>query len=119
MASIGGNELVIGSDCRLDANGDCFLANCEMAKATNELCLIKGVGRHLHPSHGGHVSVHVDEHFFGYFDLKRRCFTAVGNKGFLVKREREWLRLAVGSLSLYRGGIGGRLQCASRELDIP
>ena len=86
MASVRGNELVVWCNCRLDTNRDSFLANSEMAKTTNELRLIEGVGRHFHTPHGGHIPIHVDKSLFGHFNFKRRRLAAIRDERLLVKR---------------------------------
>jgi hypothetical protein len=73
-----------------------YLANSQVAKATNELLLVKSIRCLLHTTHGGHLRVHLEEALLGDLNLKRRLFAVVRVEGLLVQLNlervgRRWL----------------------------
>ena len=51
VTPISGDDLVLSIDRRFHANGDCFLADGEVAEPADELLLVERVGSLFHPAH--------------------------------------------------------------------
>ena len=54
-----------------------YLTNRKMAETTDKFCLVELVGRHLHPSHQGHLLVHVKQAIFCDLDFEVRSLCLV------------------------------------------
>lgn len=68
-----------------------YLTNSKMAKTADELRLVKGVGGHLHATHGGHLLVQLEELVFGDLHLEFGLFASVRAERVLVELDGEWL----------------------------
>ena len=77
VTAVGRDDAVLGRDTIFETDRDGFLgqgeqrgergasgaylSDGEMAEATDEFCLVEGVGGHFHAAHGLHVLVHFEE----------------------------------------------------------
>jgi len=61
-----------------------------MAKATDELGFVEGVGSHFHAAHGLHVFVHFEELVLLDLDLEGWWVAFVGAERVFVKFDGEW-----------------------------
>ncbi len=87
-----------------------YLTNSQMAEATDEFCLVKGVSGHLHPAHGLHLLVHPEKLVAGDLNVKVRLLAFVGVEGVLVKFDGERLggvRRRLFELSRVSGSLNG------------
>lgn len=48
------------------------LTDSQMTEASNLLCLVQGIGSHLHSPHPDHVGVHLDQKVLGNLNVRRR-----------------------------------------------
>ena len=52
------------------------LTDSQMTEASNLLCLVQGIGSHLHSPHPDHVGVHLDQKVLGNLNVRRRSIAS-------------------------------------------
>lgn len=98
-----------GPRCAREAReGSTNLTDSQVAEASDLLCLVEGVGSHLHSSHPRHVGVHLNEEVLGNLDVCRGSVTPVS-----IEPEREEERTRKGG-----GGDRGQLSLAKEQREL-
>lgn len=83
------------------------LTNSQVAEPANQLGLVQRIGSHLHPAHGGHLAVHLEELALGDLDIEAGGVAVVCLEGVFMELEGEGLAVGVRGRAGELGEVGG------------